>query len=379
MRSPIQSLLVLAAITLSLIPTVGASETLNQAFLTTVTDEWRTGKHRQYDFWLGEWEGRWRFRQEGEFFHSDVSLRLHHWLFPILNGKAIVELSLHDDPDPAQRVAGFSVRYFDAAKDRWVMAQDWPGWTSRGFVDQLQGFEREGRVQVFSSYYVNEKNLRTRRYSFTDIRDGYFRWDAASTGDAGRTWAEESIVEFHQTVATASLGSAGEPMPNVVSLQYCEEDPYDRILELEGVWAGEFKKGGEGEVRLVGARFNAGCAVMAMMSFPGQPAPAHFYAWTYVPENEVWMQLDLGGAPEDTHHLAVGESADDKTLAFSRDDKLVIEDEFEPMSFKNLRATGATMRTSWRLDGDKLRVRWEERTEDKWSVVREAELARISD
>lgn len=81
----------------------------------------------------------WRSRPEGEFYHELDGSWMRHRVFPILDGKALVELAWDRDApmEPGQR--GFSIRYFDDSADRWVMSQNWPGPGNPGsaFVDQL--------------------------------------------------------------------------------------------------------------------------------------------------------------------------------------------------------------------------------------------------
>ncbi|MEO1137700.1 MAG: hypothetical protein AAFW68_14040, partial [Pseudomonadota bacterium] len=145
-------------------------------------------QHRAFDFWIGEWEANWRGRPQGEFYHQKEGSWTRQRVFPVLNGKALIELAwARDNPNEASQ-RGFSIRYFDPARARWVMAQNWPSAGGQGsaFTDQLIGEEHLGRLTMYSITQRpgadGELVTQHRRYNFTDVRPGTsFRWDGSNT------------------------------------------------------------------------------------------------------------------------------------------------------------------------------------------------------
>jgi len=365
-------------------PGAGAQATLEEAFGAEIRPQWQTGIDRQYDFWLGEWTANWRPRQPEQFWNADQGQTLEHWLFPILDGKAMIELSVRPDRAPSG-THGFSLRYFDPAKDRWVMAQNWPGENaSGGFLDQLQGFERFGRIMVLSTYHDRQRDIDlTRRYEFVDIRDGAFRWESSRTWDNGQTWLQGTIVEFSRTRPVARLGAAGDAMPNFGSGEHCTEERFKRFDGLEGVWEGTVTvEGREHDASFTGSRFLGGCAVMGMARWEaGGRTRSVFSAYTvHDSGNGIELRLDGERGTPHTYFVQNGATADDWT--FGRNDGLRIKDEFslEHTTYRTpLLPEAPLSRIVWTEHGpDRFAYRIEERTgdTDPWSVRAEFAFAR---
>ena len=100
-----------------------------------ISPQWDNPTHRAFDFWVGEWEMTWRGRQPDQFHFDDSGSVTHQRVFPVLDGKAILELAWAVDAnneEPSQR--GFSIRYFDESRERWIMAQNWPNAANDGFA-----------------------------------------------------------------------------------------------------------------------------------------------------------------------------------------------------------------------------------------------------
>ena len=69
---------------------------------------------QQFAFWLGEWSVKLRTLQADQSW-TDTGLATAK-IYPILLGKAVLELW-----DDGAQILGFSIRYFDTAKDAWVL------------------------------------------------------------------------------------------------------------------------------------------------------------------------------------------------------------------------------------------------------------------
>lgn len=170
-----------------------------------IINDWRAIEHRAFDFWIGEWEMNWRPPADGQLRHQPEGSWTRQRVFPILGGKALIELAwARDNPHPPSQ-RGFSIRYYDPARERWVMAQNWPNATNTGtaFLDQLIGDAHHGRLTMYSitTRPDSDGNPRTehRRYNFSDIRPGIgFRWDGSNTADFGATWYTWYVVDAYR-------------------------------------------------------------------------------------------------------------------------------------------------------------------------------------
>ncbi len=286
------------------------------------------GPSRQYDFWIGAWEANWRSAIEGELENADSTETTDAWVFPILQGKALVELARGQTAIRGGWTQGFSIRYFDLAKQRWVMAQNWPSPnTSTGFLDQLQGTLRHGRVQLYSSWR-DDTGLNTRRYTFSDIHPGRLRWDDAITRDSGTTWTPGQVTEMRRKIQSLTLPKVGQPLPDWVDGSHCTEDPFHRFDSLQGDWRGEAIDG-EGKsrpARLVAARFQNGCSVLFVLSWGDRQI---FQAITYGPSSKMWFAYQLDNQPGTPHEYRIG-TEDGGRFVFVRNPGLVIAGELEP-------------------------------------------------
>ena len=138
----------------------------------------------------------------------------------MLDDKALIEIVRGEEPNASSAYRqGSSIRYWDPSKQRCVMAQNWPAPnTSYAFLDQLQGLDRHGRVQVFSGVTDTEGNPRVRRHTFSDIAPDRLRWD-----DAGRI-----VLNANPELTIASDFSPPAWLGNVVP-----EDPQQPTVWTE--------------------------------------------------------------------------------------------------------------------------------------------------
>ncbi|MEJ2129341.1 MAG: hypothetical protein P8X81_10915 [Woeseiaceae bacterium] len=78
---------------------------------TRITAEWQDPVFRQYDFWIGLGHANWRSKKPDEFFHEDTGTLATHWVYPTLNGKALLEFAMSDEPidDSGARDSAFDI------------------------------------------------------------------------------------------------------------------------------------------------------------------------------------------------------------------------------------------------------------------------------
>lgn len=311
------------------------AESLSSALGGSILPEWEFEEARQYDFWIGEWRANWRSRPEGEILHQDEGTWARHWLFTVLDGKALIEIVRGEEPNASGAYTqGFSIRYWDSSKERWVMAQNWPPPNSGyAFLDQLQGFKHHGRVEVFSGVTDAEGNPQVRRYTFSDIAPDRLRWDSATTDDSGSTWTAGTIAEFHRTAAVATLPEVGASLPDSPDGTHCQDPGFKRFDFLEGRWEGKAETVREGVVpaTLVATRFQNGCSVLSLLQYPRQGAPFKLLqATTYGSRNQMWFALQLDNRSDSPHRYRLGGEDDAGRIVLNANPELTIADDFKP-------------------------------------------------
>lgn len=352
---------------------------------TEITDQWRSEEHRAFDFWIGEFEMNWRAPVEGAFEHQAEGSWTHQRVFPILGGKALVELAwARDNPEePSQR--GFSIRYFDVENDLWVMAQNWPNATNQGgaFLDQLVGGDHLGRLTMYSATRRPDGEggfkQEHRRYNFADIRPGKsFRWDGSNTPDKGATWHTWYVVDAHRRSDLDPFGAAGTAFPGVHKEVLCADEPHGAYDNLQGVWQGSASDA-DGALSL--ARLSAGvlldgCGVAAVLE---SDAGHTFMTFGYHPRLDYWVIYRLDDQPGTTHAYFVSKTAGEGA-AFEESSVIKIKDEITPfVAEETFDTSTALRRTVWMtMNENEIAFTEETRGEptEEWRVATEYRLQR---
>ncbi|MHA7871359.1 MAG: hypothetical protein ACX939_03315 [Hyphococcus sp.] len=331
--------------------TAGDALSWGEVLNADITAEWSAPENRAFDFWIGEWAANWRPREGLD--HQAEGARMRHRVFPILGGKALVELAwpLENTSQPGQR--GFSIRYYDPARARWVMAQNWPNGNNTGaaFLDQLIGDEHLGRLSVYS--YTERPNAdgemtpQHRRYNFTDIRPGVsFRWDGSNTADEGATWFTWYVVDFLREGDLTPFRPAGAPLPGVHAKALCTEDPHGAMNTLAGNWRGERMDAGGG---LAPAHASAGlvldgCGVVMALEADGEQV---FMALGYHERSGRWVIFRLDDRPGAPHAYFVSDAAGAGAV-FAEAPGLAIKDELTPyLHTEHFSTDSAKRRLTW--------------------------------
>jgi hypothetical protein len=225
---------------------------------------------RQFDFWVGEWDVNLRIRQDDLTWADQV--RSVASIYPILRGKAVLELwsDLRDDG-----IKGYSLRYFDTARDEWVLWLNWPG-PGRSGSSSLAGTFRHGRGEFFGR---NGDTIS--RYTFSDIGPESLRWDDAFSQDGGATWSHNWIMEFTRRADRATLDPES-PAPTHHDGGRCVGDGFRTYEFLAGRRVGRVEVGGDGPVTITGHRVLDGCAVLTFAGPDGAPETAFAFShWTW--------------------------------------------------------------------------------------------------
>lgn len=146
-------------------------------------------KHREFDFWVGEWSVQNRHLQpDGTWSSGDVTRAR---ITPVCNGAAILEEWA--GPFRGSFMNGFSLRAFDSTTQRWDLLLFWTT-TGDGTFGKLAGSFRHGRGEFFAG-----GPERMQRYTFSDALPDSVRWDSATSVDGEQTWKTDWIMEFTRT------------------------------------------------------------------------------------------------------------------------------------------------------------------------------------
>ena len=77
----------------------------------------------------------------------------------------------------------------------------------------LEGVFRHGRGEFFSSIVGADGNVTTSRFTFSDISANRYRWDAASSTDAGLTWEIDEFEGINSGLIVAEIELEHEDQP----------------------------------------------------------------------------------------------------------------------------------------------------------------------
>jgi len=353
---------------------------------TTIAEEWQAPIHRQYDFWVGEWDANWRGRDADGLDHVEDGSHTHQFVFPILDGKAIMELAMPGELTPGVGQGhGFSLRYYDEVNERWIMAQHWPAPQFDGvaFLDQLTGVERFGRIMVYSPDLrrsTPDGAPQIRRYTFSDIRENAFRWDGANSTDRGTSWVTWMAVDFRELDPEVDLPSASEPLPGYQEGLLCTDGAHRALDGLIGIWSGTAVSG-DGSVepaRLTAGRMLDGCGIAVAFERPEAGYRAVTF-WSWSPVVERWFALYLNNQPGQGHRYYSAQSAGEG-VAFNLHPGVNIVDGETPY-ITNARddISGSLQRFEWTsIDSEQIVFRVETRESEiaPWQLRREYRMAR---
>ncbi|MEM7245208.1 MAG: hypothetical protein AAF533_07675 [Acidobacteriota bacterium] len=264
-------------------------------FLIAAPSLAETPPERQFDFWIGEWDVDLRIRQDDGSWPKSVRADAH--IYPVLGGKAILELWDSDN------IKGYSLRYYDPAKEKWVLWLNWPG-PNRSGQSSLEGAFRHGRGEFFTTQELPDGKERISRYTFSDITPDSLRWDDGFSTDGGKTWAGNWIMEFTRRASVPSWPPAGRPAHTHAPSNRCDREEFRAVEVLDGVRTGTIERRlpdgswSKAPALLRGHRVLGGCAVMVFLETSVGDQP-HEECWhvTYNTYAEVFALGRLDARP----------------------------------------------------------------------------------
>ncbi len=280
---------------------------------TKITSDWQSKEARQFDFWIGEWNVNLRAIQKDLSWKDTTKAKVK--IYPVLDGKAILEL--WDSPI----IKGFSLRYCDASKGKWVLWLNWPNDKASSFRS-LGGAFRHGRGEFFS-----KENGVISRFTFCDISPTSLRWDDAYSKDGGKTWTYDWVMEFSRSAQTAdwpatsanahTFAKPGTRCPG-------NNMEFDHVASIAGHWKGDVElAAGEKQTKAAAAarayRILDGCATIQFVEFERDGKPFRlFFMLTYNSAKERFEELRLDNQKDSTALVLRGQIADGR-LAMKSD------------------------------------------------------------
>lgn len=250
--------------------------------------------HRQFDFWIGEWDVILAMQQPDLTFKDTIRSRAS--IYSILDGKAILELW---DSGP---IKGYSLRYFDPAKQKWVLWLLWPGPNSAG-KSTLEGVFRHGRGN-FETTRTNPAGEELRgRYSFNDITPFSLRWDDLWSKDGGKTWSKNWRMEWTRLAVDPVWPIDRDTVPTFGDGSRCDDANFRPYEALVGSWRGD-------ETALEAYRILGGCAVMAFL----EGETSEFWIFTWVGAKSRW-EVDVLDQRRDTAQESYSSGSDWTSMA----------------------------------------------------------------
>lgn len=207
-----------------------------QVFWSSQADSiYQKKQHRDFDFWTGTWKGKIKGRStEGKWEEQGF---LDTKVFPILKGKAILEFS--KGKQNGTDLQGFSIRYFDEQSAEWNAWLFWPSATGPSIIYPLTGTFEHERIEFFVDWTPANGVPQTTRFTFSDIQNQSFRWDAAISTDDRQNWKTNLIFENTKLNSAASWNNQPDPwFENWSRFDSSLTEPYHQMDELIGNWSG---------------------------------------------------------------------------------------------------------------------------------------------
>jgi len=294
---------------------------------TNAIDETRfPAEHRQFDFWIGEWDVNLRRIQDDQSWvdWKTAIARIH----PILDGKAVLELWVdqHEGP-PGQVIIGYSLRYYHPETGKWHLWLNWPGPERSGSI-HLEGQFRHGRGEFFGKRSTSDSTSIISRYTFSDITGNSLRWDDAFSRDGGESWTHNWVMEFSRRSDKAPWDNDQDyALHTYRNGERCTKPPFKELQNFTGNWEGELNYlNGNGQWETTGAELNSykllgGCAVISFLYYElSQGMFREFSLKTYNTYVNSFEDGRLDNDP-DTHYRPMFGEKSGNTFELSRVDR----------------------------------------------------------
>jgi hypothetical protein len=163
-----------------------------QGTASSVKDPSNVSGLHDFDFLVGEWRVHHRVLNASKKWNEFDGMCTNR---PLMEGWANVEEHRFDRPAGVTR--GIAMRAYDSKTGQWAI---W--WIDsrvpHGPVDPPVKGHFENGVGTFYSEYVQDGKTMRVRFTWSQITAKSARWEQASSGDGGKTWEPNWIMEFQR-------------------------------------------------------------------------------------------------------------------------------------------------------------------------------------
>jgi len=142
-------------------------------------------QHKQFDFWVGEWNLTWPGDKQGEVVHGTNSIKR------ILDGCVVQENFSGGD---SMHLRGMSLSTYDLESNRWK--QTWVD-NEGGYLDFIGDFSNGQMILQREAVRNGEKILQ--RMVWKNISAHELDWSWESSADGGRTWQVNWPIHYKRT------------------------------------------------------------------------------------------------------------------------------------------------------------------------------------
>ncbi len=265
-------------VTVAILPALSYGQTHSRIFVedSLAYSAFSPDPHRQFDFWIGEWDVNLRVINDQLEFQDRVSARAS--IYAILNGRAVLELW---DSKP---IKGYSLRYYSESSQEWILWLNWPG-KNKSSNSSLEGKFCHGRGVFLSSSTDAQGNEEIQQYSFSDISPFSLRWDDMASRDGGKTWSQNWRMEFSRTAAKPDWPVNADYLPTYEDGSRCSQEEFRVYEDLVGEWNGHVS--GQ-PATLRGYHVLDGCGVFVFLDVQGEKPGSHFFFLTFETQHRRW-------------------------------------------------------------------------------------------
>lgn len=237
--------------------------------------------HRQFDFWLGQWDVNLRVLDEASEFKDRIPAQAN--IYSILHGRAILELW------DSESIKGFSLRYYDASTGQWVVWSNWPGKNQSTF-SSLRGHFRHGRGEFVNKLDHQDRQSEWQRNVFSDITPFSLLWSDMKSSDGGQSWREHRRMEFVRTSKQPHWPLERLYFPTYDDGSRCDAAPFRDYESLAGHWHGRI---GRRKASMSSWHVLDGCGVIVFLDIESRPPAKRFMFLSYNSEQQQWEMAYL--------------------------------------------------------------------------------------
>lgn len=280
-----------------------------------------------FDFWLGSWEvdtyGYGGFHEESIW----KSLgKLHLNVFSVLDGKAVIEFASGqlNDGTPQE---GFSIRFFDEEKSKWIAWLNWPDKNSTRFYSMEGGFFNN-QAEFFTHFPRKDQDSLLIKFTFGNISSDFVRWESSASDNGGRSWYPDGMFFLKRSKEFSNRNTVDDYLHDhwgKSDSPLCDTEEFREMDKYTGKWNGKMiSESGEefGASSHIYSILN-GCGIFEINKYTQQ---GKYYEElsisSYSPSKQKWLSLKITNQPGLSIKLFEGSSTEEAFVLSNSNDKI---------------------------------------------------------